>query len=58
MGAYVGRGGFGVMLRFWAVRGASLHPESVLHENYLTRTSMRRIMRDVNPRNPLEIAVR
>lgn len=58
MGAYVGRGGFGVMLRFWAVRGASLHPESVLHENYLICTSMRRIMRDVNPRSPLEIAVR
>lgn len=58
MRAHVGRGGFGVMLRFWAVRGASLHSESVLHENYLTRTSMRRIMRDVNPRNPLEIAVR
>ena len=58
MRTHVGCDGFGVMARFRAARRASLPLHSVLHENYLTRTSMRRIMRDVNPRNPLEIAVR
>lgn len=58
MRAYGGRDGFGGMARFCAPPSPILPPQSVLHENYLTCTIMRRIMRDVNPRNPLEIAVR
>ena len=58
MRAHVGRDGFGGMVRFLAARSPSLHPEPVLHENWLTHTSMRGIMRTVNPRDPLEIAVR